>query len=230
MEKQYIDILTLFPDFFGPFLETSIIGRAIKEDKVTMHIHDIRDFATNKHAKVDDYPYGGGAGLVLMIQPIYDALTHCVNQNYSSETPEIIMLTPQGEPFTQKIAEELSTKEQLIFLCGHYEGFDERVRDHLVTRELSLGDFVMTGGEIPAMAMIDASVRLRDGVIKKASIEDDSFSNGVLEYPHYTRPQIFHGWQVPSVLTSGDHQKIAQWREEQSQKRTKERRPDLIKK
>lgn len=227
--KQHIDVLTLFPDFFTPFLKTSIIGRTVTEEKVAIHVHDIRDFTANKHLKVDDYPYGGGAGLVLMVQPIYDALAHCIQQPYSSEYPEIIMLTPQGEPFTHQIAEELSQKEQLIFLCGHYEGFDERVREHLVTRELSLGDFVMTGGEIPAMAMIDASVRLQAGVIKKDSIDDDSFANGMLEYPHYTRPQNFNGWTVPEVLLSGNHERIAKWRQEKSVEKTKQRRPDLLK-
>ena len=230
LKQQQIDILTLFPEFFDMFTKTSILGRAVAEENVAIHVHNIRDFTTNKHLKVDDYPYGGGAGLVLMVEPVYHALNHCVSQNYSAEIPEIIMMTPQGEPFTHEIAAELSQKDQLIFLCGHYEGFDERIREHLVTRELSLGDFVMTGGEIAAMAMIDASVRLREGVIKASSIDNDSFAQGLLEYPHYTRPQNFNGWEVPEVLLSGHHEKIAAWRQEQSEKRTAERRPDLLKK
>jgi tRNA (guanine37-N1)-methyltransferase len=226
--KQYIDILTLFPDMFVPFLTTSIIGRAIASDNIAVQLRNIRDFSTNKHDKVDDYPYGGGSGLVLMIQPIYDAIAASVAASKSEERPEIIMLTPQGEPFSHPIAQELATKQHLIFLCGHYEGFDERIREHLVTRELSLGDFVMTGGEIPAMAMIDASVRLRAGVIKPDSIADDSFATNMLEYPQYTRPQSFNGWDVPEVLLSGNHKEIANWRQNEQRRRTAARRPDLL--
>jgi len=228
--RQYIDVLTLFPEMFTPFLETSIIGRAAQTGNIDVNVQNIRDFATNKHAKVDDYPYGGGAGLVLMVQPIYDAITTTLSQSKSSTKPEVIMLTPQGTPFCHEIAQELAHTEHLIFLCGHYEGFDERIREHLVTRELSLGDFVMTGGEVAAMAMIDASVRLRPGVIKESSITDDSFANNMLEYPQYTRPQSFNGWDVPAVLTSGNHQAIADWRQEQQRVRTQARRPDLLKK
>jgi len=225
-----IDILTLFPELFAPFLSTSIIGRAIADEHVAINVRNIRDFAKNKHQKVDDYPYGGGAGLVLMVQPIFDAINASIEEDQAGVQPEVIMLSPQGEPFSHAIADELAGKEHLIFLCGHYEGFDERVREHLVTRELSLGDFVMTGGEIPSMAMIDATVRLMPGVIKAESIADDSFASNMLEYPHYTRPQSFNGWDVPAVLTSGNHAEIARWRTEMQQIRTATRRPDLLKK
>ncbi len=226
----HIDVLTLFPEMFPEVLNTSILGRAKKDGKVTVDLHNFRDFSTNPHHKVDDSPYGGGAGLVLAVQPIYDALQYCVNREERSEQAEIIMLTPQGTPFTHSIAEELSQKKHLIFLCGHYEGFDERIREHLVTRELSLGDFVLTGGEIASMAMIDATVRLLPEVIQKASHEDDSFAKGMLEYPHYTRPQSFNGWEVPEVLVNGNHKLIEEWRNAESLKRTKARRPDLLRK
>lgn len=226
----HIDVLTLFPEMFPGVLNTSILGRAKKDGKVTVDLHNFRDFSTNPHHKVDDYPYGGGSGLVLAVQPIYDALQYCVNREERREQAEIIMLTPQGTPFTHSIAEELSQKKHLIFLCGHYEGFDERIREHLVTRELSLGDFVLTGGEIASMAMIDATVRLLPEVIQKASHEDDSFANGMLEYPHYTRPQSFNGWEVPEVLVNGNHKLIEEWRNAESLKRTKARRPDLLRK
>lgn len=226
----HIDVLTLFPEMFPGVLNTSILGRAKKDGKVTVDLHNFRDFSTNPHHKVDDYPYGGGAGLVLAVQPIYDALQYCVNREERRGQAEIIMLTPQGTPFTHSIAEELSQKTHLIFLCGHYEGFDERIREHLVTRELSLGDFVLTGGEIASMAMIDATVRLLPEVIQKASHEDDSFANGMLEYPHYTRPQSFNGWEVPEVLVNGNHKLIEEWRNAESLKRTKARRPDLLRK
>jgi len=230
ISKQYIDVLTLFPNMFDAFLTTSIIGRAIADEHVSVTVRNIRDFAQNKHKKVDDYPYGGGAGLVLKVQPIYDAVMASVAASMSTQRPEIIMLTPQGTSFSHNIAAELAVKEHLIFLCGHYEGFDERIREHVVTRELSLGDFVLTGGEIPSMAMIDATVRLRPGVIKESSIRDDSFANNMLEYPQYTRPQSFNGWDVPAVLTNGNHAEIAKWRQTEQKKRTLIRRPDLLKK
>lgn len=226
-----IDVLSLFPEMFRDVFNHSIIKRAQEQESVSIYCHDFRQFSVNKHQKVDDTPYGGGAGMLLSIQPIYDALEFYKNEtNFREETGEIIMLTPQGEPFSQKIAQELSQKKQLIFLCGHYEGFDERIREHLVTRELSLGDFVLTGGELAAMTMIDATVRLLPEVIQKASHEGDSFSEGLLEYPQYTKPRTFNGWDVPEVLLSGNHQKIAQWRKQQSIERTIKRRPDLIQK
>ncbi|MGL5041649.1 MAG: tRNA (guanosine(37)-N1)-methyltransferase TrmD [Culicoidibacterales bacterium] len=225
-KKLHIDVLTLFPGMFEQVLNTSILGRAKEDGKFSVSLHNFRDFSLNPHKKVDDYPYGGGAGLVLTVQPIFDALEHVLAQKET--TPPIIMLTPQGEPFTHEIALQLAKEEHLVFICGHYEGFDERVREHLVTRELSLGDFVLTGGEIASMAMIDATVRLRPDVILQQSHEDDSFANGLLEYPHYTRPQNFNGWEVPEVLTSGHHERISKWRQQESMDRTRKRRPDLL--
>lgn len=225
----HIDILSLFPEMFTTVFNTSILGRATTNGQVSIDVHNFRTFAQNKHHKVDDYPYGGGAGLVLMVQPLHDAIKYCLEQyTLKTQPSKVIMLTPQGKPFTHKIAQSLAKADHLIFLCGHYEGFDERIREHLVTDELSLGDFVMTGGEIAAMAMIDATVRLLPGVIEVQSHEDDSFSRGLLEYPHYTRPSEFNGWKVPDVLLSGNHQNIADWREQKQLERTKTRRPDLL--
>ncbi|GBU10460.1 tRNA m(1)G37 methyltransferase [Erysipelotrichaceae bacterium] len=230
MAKLKIDILTLFPEMFGQVFSHSIIGRACDAQKVEIAYHDFRAFSENKHKNVDDYPYGGGAGLVLTVQPIFSALANCVEQSdVLAEKREIIMMTPQGEQFSHKIALELAQKEHLVFVCGHYEGFDERIREHLVTRELSLGDFVLTGGEMASMAMIDATVRLMPDVIQKQSHEDDSFATGLLEYPQYTRPRVFNGWEVPQILLSGHHLQIDTWRKEQSLIRTKKRRPDLLK-
>ena len=225
-----IDVLTLFPEMFTNVFATSILGRAVQDEHVELETINFRDYANNIHNKVDDYPYGGGAGLVLSVEPIYNALNACLEARPEiTETQrEVIMLTPQGEPFTHNIAVELTQKEHLVFICGHYEGFDERVREHLVTRELSIGDFVLTGGEIPAMAMIDATVRLLPGVIKHSSAHDDSFANGMLEYPQYTRPSEFNGWKVPNVLLSGHHVNIEKWRQDQSLLRTQTRRPDLL--
>jgi tRNA (guanine37-N1)-methyltransferase len=192
---------------------------------VSLQAVNFRDYSKNKHHKVDDYPYGGGQGMLLTPEPIFDAVTDIS----SNSKPRVILLCPQGERFTQKKAEELVKDEHLVFICGHYEGFDERIREHLVTDELSLGDFVLTGGETAAMVMIDAVVRLLPGALPKASShEDDSFSNGLLEFPQYTRPEDFRGMKVPDVLLSGNHAKIAEWRREQSLKRTLERRPDLL--
>lgn len=220
-----IDILTLFPDLFETFFTTSIIGRATAAEKVALQATNFRGYSKNKHHKVDDYPYGGGQGMLLAPEPIFDAVA-----NISKEVkPRIILLCPQGERFTQKKAEELASDEHLVFICGHYEGFDERIRQYLVTDELSLGDFVLTGGETAAMVMIDAIVRLLPGVLPKASShQDDSFSSGLLEFPQYTRPEDFRGMQVPAVLLSGNHDNIAKWRRTESLKRTLQRRPDLL--
>lgn len=220
-----IDILTLFPEMFETFFTTSIIGRAQHEERVSLRAVNFRDYSKNKHHKVDDYPYGGGQGMLLTPEPIFDAVA-----DISKETkPRIILLCPQGERFTQKKAEELASDEHLVFICGHYEGFDERIRQHLVTDELSLGDFVLTGGETAAMVMIDAVVRLLPGALPKASShEDDSFSSGLLEFPQYTRPEDFRDMKVPDVLLSGNHAKIAEWRRTESLKRTLERCPDLL--
>ena len=220
-----IDVLTLFPEMFDTFFATSIIGRATTEERVSLKAINFRNYSKNKHHKVDDYPYGGGQGMLLTPEPLFDAVA-----DISKEIkPRVILLCPQGEKFTQKKAEELTNVTHLIFICGHYEGFDERIRQHLVTDELSLGDFVLTGGETAAMVMIDAIVRLIPGTLSKTKAhEDDSFSNGLLEFPQYTRPEDFRGMKVPEVLLSGNHAKIAEWRRQQSLKKTLDRRPDLL--
>jgi len=220
-----INILTLFPEMFETFFTTSIIGRATAEARVSLQAVNFRDYSKNKHHKVDDYPYGGGQGMLLTAEPIFDAAADIA----TGASPRIILLCPQGERFTQKKAEELAGEEDLIFICGHYEGFDERIREHLVTDELSLGDFVLTGGETAAMVMIDAIVRLLPDALSKASShEDDSFSTGLLEFPQYTRPVDFRGMKVPDILLSGNHGKIAEWRRRESLRRTLNRRPDLL--
>ncbi len=220
-----VDILTLFPQIFdGPFTE-SIIKRAMERGLVNIDKHNIRDYSLSKHKNVDDYPFGGGAGMVMQVEPIHRCLQHLQEQRTYDE---VIYMSPDGEPFTQKIANELSTKKNLIFLCGHYKGVDERVREHLVTRELSLGDFVLTGGEIAAAAMIDAIVRLIPGALNdETSALSDSFQDDLISPPVYTRPANYQGWEVPAVLLSGHQAKIDEWRHEQSLIRTKERRPKL---
>lgn len=218
-----IDVLTLFPEMFAP-LDHSIVGRARALGQVEMVFTNFRDFSTNKHHKVDDYPYGGGAGMLLTPQPIFDAF-----DAIDKKRPRVIVTTPTGRRFDQQLAEEWATEEHLIFLCGHYEGFDQRIHDELATDEVSIGDFVMTGGELAAMVMIDATVRLIPEVLgDQASHEDDSFSTGLLEHPHYTRPADFRGLKVPDVLLSGNHANIETWRREQSLLRTYHRRPELL--
>lgn len=219
-----IDILTLFPEMFTEFLNTSIIKRAIVENKVIIKVYNIRDYSLDPHKKVDDYQFGGGAGMVLMPEPIFRAIDEI-------KTPEsvVLLMTPQGEPYNQKKAYELSNYKHLIIICGHYEGFDERIRT-LADMEISIGDYVLTGGEIPSMVITDSVVRLLDGVIDSESHLNDSFNNNLLDYPVYTKPQNFRGMEVPEVLLSGHHANIKKWRLEQSQKRTLERRPDLIEK
>jgi tRNA (guanine37-N1)-methyltransferase len=222
-----IDILSLFPEMFEGVLKTSILGKAAEKDVVSFKVTNFRDFTTNKHNKVDDYPFGGGAGMVLMPQPLFDAVD-AVRKEESAK-PRIILTSPQGKPFKQQDAEMLSKESSLIFICGHYEGFDERIPEHLVTDEYSIGDFVMTGGELAAMAMIDSIVRLLPGVLgNDTSAVTDSFSTGLLEHPHYTRPAEFRGMKVPDILLSGNHEKIAEWRQRESLRRTYERRPDLL--
>lgn len=220
-----IDILTLFPQIFeGPFTE-SILKRAVERDLVKIDLHNIRNYSLSKHKNVDDYPFGGGAGMVMSVEPIDRCLTHLKE---SKVYDEIIFMSPDGEPFTQKIANELSTKKNLVFLCGHYKGVDERVREHLVTRELSLGDFVLTGGELAAAAMVDAIIRLIPGALNdETSALSDSFQDDLISPPVYTRPAIYNGWEVPAVLLSGHQAKIDEWRHAQSLVRTKERRPKL---
>ncbi|WP_215190222.1 tRNA (guanosine(37)-N1)-methyltransferase TrmD [Exiguobacterium sp. s6] len=218
-----IDVLTLFPEMFAP-LDHSIVGRARTFGHVEMAFTNFRDFSTNKHHKVDDYPYGGGAGMLLTPQPIFDAF-----DAIAKTRPRVIVTTPTGRRFDQRMAEEWASEEHLIFLCGHYEGFDQRIHDELATDEVSIGDFVMTGGELAAMVMIDATVRLIPEVLgDQASHEDDSFSTGLLEYPHYTRPADFRGLKVPDVLLSGNHANIETWRRERSLERTYRRRPELL--
>jgi tRNA (guanine37-N1)-methyltransferase len=223
----HIDILTLFPEMFESPLGHSMMKRAQQKGLVEIACVNIRDFATNKHKSVDDYPFGGGAGLVMMVEPI----DKCIESLREQRTyDEVIYLSPDGEVFDQKIANQLSTKKNLMFLCGHYKGVDERVREHLVTRELSLGSFVLTGGELAAATMVDAIVRLLPGVLNdEQSALSDSFQDDLLSPPVYTRPSEYKGWKVPDILLSGHAAKIEEWRHEQSMERTKERRPDLLK-
>ncbi|RZT22965.1 tRNA (guanosine(37)-N1)-methyltransferase TrmD [Fictibacillus sp. BK138] len=222
-----IDVLSLFPDMFSGVFGQSILKKAQEKSAVQFQVHDFREYSTNKHRNVDDYPYGGGAGMVLTPQPLFDAVETLTEE--TSERPRIILLCPQGERFSQKKAEELSKEKHLIFLCGHYEGYDERIREHLVSDEISIGDYVLTGGELGAMVVIDAVTRLLPGVLgKEESHLQDSFSTGLLEHPQYTRPADFRGMKVPDVLMSGNHKNIEEWRKKESLKRTYERRPDLL--
>ncbi|UII57864.1 tRNA (guanosine(37)-N1)-methyltransferase TrmD [Cytobacillus spongiae] len=223
-----IDVLTLFPEMFEGVLGHSILKKAAESNAVKYDVHNFRQFADNKHQTVDDYPYGGGAGMVLKPQPIFDAVSH-IQAEAKQSKPRIILLCPQGQRYTQKKAEELATEDHLIFICGHYEGYDERIREHLITDELSIGDFVLTGGELGAMVVIDSVVRLLPNVLgNEESHMKDSFSTGYLEHPHYTRPADFRGMKVPDVLISGNHRLIEEWRARESLRRTYKRRPDLL--
>lgn len=218
-----IDIITIFPEMFEGPLNISILKRAKEKGIIEINIHNLRDYTTDKHRSVDDYPYGGGAGMVMKPEPIF----RCV-RSLKKDYSEIILLTPQGEVYNQKIAEELSRKEHLIFICGRYEGIDERVRC-IVTREISIGDYILSGGEIPALVIIDSIVRLLPGVVGDPnSLKEESFQEGLLEYPQYTHPRNFEGMEVPEVLLSGDHEKIRRWRRKEALKRTLLRRPDLL--
>ena len=219
-----IDILTLFPSMFDGFLNQSIIARAREEGQVEINIHNFRDYSLDPHKKVDDYGFGGGAGMVLMAQPIFDAV-----EALRRTDTKVILMTPQGIPYKQKQAYSLAHEKHLIIICGHYEGFDERIRT-LADFEISIGDYVLTGGEIPSMVIVDSVVRLLSGVIEEESHLNDSFSNGLLDYPVYTKPVDFRGMKVPEVLLSGHHANINKWRYEESLKKTKERRPDLLEK
>ena len=219
-----IDILTLFPDMFDGVFTESIIKRAQESRKVEINFHDFRKFTLDPHLKVDDTPFGGGAGMVLMCQPIVDCL-----ESIKTDKSKVILLTPSGVPYKQKMAYDLSKEEHLIIICGHYEGFDERILN-FVDMEVSIGDYVLTGGEIPAMVLVDSIVRLLPGVINEQSHLEDSFNeNYLLDYPTYTKPRVYRGMEVPEVLVSGDHAKVDKWRYEQSLKKTEERRPDLLK-
>lgn len=222
-----IDVLTLFPEMFEGVFTSSILGKAQEKQLVQLNAVNFRDFSESKHGTVDDTPYGGGGGMVLKPEPIFSAVGHLIGQ--STVKPRVILMCPQGEPWSQARAQQMSDEQHLIFICGHYEGYDERIREHLVTDEISIGDYVLTGGEIPAMAVIDSVVRLRPGVLgNETSAVTDSFSDGLLEYPHYTRPPEFRGWKVPDILLSGHHANIEVWREKQALYRTWKRRPELI--
>lgn len=223
-----IDVLTLFPEVLVPFFAASIIGRACQAGLVAIHGTNIRDFAKDKHRSVDDRPFGGGPGMVLMCDPVFAAVEHIEKEHESP--PLRILLTPQGERLNQSLALELSRSSGLVVICGHYEGFDERIRQGLSAREISIGDYVLSGGEAAAMVLVDAVVRLIPGALgDEFSAAEESFSEGLLEYPQFTRPREFRGMNVPEVLLSGDHGAIAAWRMEQSRVRTRERRPDLLK-
>ena len=220
------DIITLFPSMFrGPFDE-SIIKRARKKGILEINLHNLRDFTDDRHRTVDDLPYGGGAGMVMKPEPLFRAVEKVKEEKRSSW--KVILLSPQGQPFAQEKAKELAEEEGLIFICGHYEGVDERVREHLIDEELSLGDFVLTGGELAAMVIVDAIARMLPEVLGcKDSIREDSFYQTLLDYPHYTRPTEFRGWKVPGVLISGNHQKIREWRKKKKLENTCKKRPDL---
>ena len=223
------DIMTLFPDLVKTVLGESVIGRAQKSGALEINCHNIRDFSKDKHRRVDDTPYGGGKGMLMMAPPIYDCYEH-ICENHSSEiNRRVIYMSPRGAVFNQKKAEELSKYDNLIIICGHYEGIDQRIIDEIVDEEISIGDFVLTGGEIPACIVVDAVSRLVDGVLSDPECyEKESISSGMLEYPQYTRPYEFHGVCVPDVLISGNHAKIDAWRNEMALKVTKEKRPDLL--
>ena len=216
-----IDILSLFPNMFAGFLEESIIARAMAKHKVEIKIHNFRDFSLDPHGKVDDTPYGGGAGMVLMCQPIFDCI-----KSLKTKDSFVVMLTPDGKTYNQEIAKKFSKKKHLILLCGHYEGFDERIKS-ICDEVISIGDFILTGGEIPSMVITDSVVRLLDGVIDQESLESESFNNNLLDYPTYTKPRVYEGMEVPSVLLSGDHKKIQEYRLNEQIKKTKSLRNDL---
>lgn len=225
-----IDILTIFPEMIRCGADFSILKRAQENNLIAVFVHNIRDFAEDKHRSTDEPPYGGGAGMVMKPEPIFKAVEH-VKSEYWTEHSRVILASPQGELFDQARALEMSKCPHLVFVCGHYEGVDERVREHLVTAELSIGNYILTGGELPALVMLDAVARLVPGVLgAEQSALEESFSEGLLEYPQYTRPSDFRGWEVPDVLLSGHHREIAKWRRLQSLKRTLERRPDLLEK
>jgi tRNA (guanine37-N1)-methyltransferase len=222
------DIFTLLPEVFPAYLDTSILKRARERGLIDVRVHNIRDYAHDRHHTTDDTPYGGGGGMVMKPGPVFEAVESALG---ADPVCPVIMLTPQGRVFDQRVAQELSQHERIALICGRYEGIDERIREHLVTDEISVGDYVLTGGELPALLIVDAVSRLLPDVLgDPTGAEDDSHSNGLLEYPHYTRPPEFRGWTVPEVLLSGDHAKIDKWRREQSLLRTLKKRPDLLEK
>jgi len=223
-----IDIITIFPKMFKPVLNESIVKRAQNKGKVEFRVHDLRRYSSDKHKKVDDRPFGGGSGMVMGPGPIFNAVKH-IKRLSSSGRPRVILLCPQGRKLDQKTVRSLAKHKHLVLICGHYEGVDERVRRRLVDEEISVGDYILTGGELPAMVLIDSITRLIPGVLgDKNSLNFESFEGNLLEYPHYTRPADFKGMRVPEVLLSGDHKKIEAWRAKEALKRTKQRRPDLL--
>jgi len=226
------EVFTLLPEVFPPYLESSILLRARQRGLIDVRIHNIRDYTHDRHHVTDDTPYGGGGGMVMKPEPVFEAVESVLGFSSAHAQPPpipVILLTPQGRVFTQRVAEELSRQERIALLCGRYEGVDERIREYLVTDEISIGDYVLTGGELPALMVIDAVSRLLPGVLgDPTGAEDDSHSMGLLEYPHYTRPPEFRGWKVPDVLLSGDHAKIEKWRREQALARTLSKRPDML--
>src|SRR5215213_1519303 len=224
------EVFTLLPEVFPPYLDSSILQRARQRGLIDVRVHNIRDYTQDKHHTTDDTPYGGGGGMVMKPEPVFEAVEAVLGVALLQPMPlPIILLTPQGRVFTQRMAEELSAHERIALLCGRYEGVDERIREHLVTDEISIGDYVLTGGELPALMVIDAVSRLLPGVLgDPTGAEDDSHSMGLLEYPHYTRPPEFRGWKVPDVLLSGDHARIEKWRREQALTRTLNKRPDML--
>ncbi|MCL2281209.1 MAG: tRNA (guanosine(37)-N1)-methyltransferase TrmD [Dehalococcoidia bacterium] len=225
-----IDILTLFPQFFSTLLQSAIFQRAQDKEMVSFNVYNIRDYTHDKHHIADDYPFGGGAGMLLKPEPVFEALEDVLKDRHADEPPiPVILTTPQGQIFSQSLAYQLSQHKRIAILCGHYEGIDDRVREHLVTHEVSIGDYVLSGGELPALVIADALVRLIPGVLgSEESAVADSHSDGLLEYPQFTRPADFRGWKVPEVLLSGNHAKIAAWRREQSILKTAHKRPDML--
>jgi len=224
-----IDILTIFPKMFPPVLDESIVKRAQKKGRVKIFLHDLRDYTADKHRKVDDRPFGGGSGMVMRPEPIFNAIEKIRAQG-TGHRVQVILLCPRGKTLNQKIAKRFAKQRHLILICGHYEGVDERVRRQLVDEEISIGDYVLTGGELPAMVLVDSVVRLLPGVLgDKNSLKFESFEDNLLEYPHYTRPAVFRGLKVPQVLLSGAHKKIDLWRREEAVKKTRRNRPDLLK-
>jgi tRNA (guanine37-N1)-methyltransferase len=228
------EVFTLLPEVFPPYLDTSILNRARQRGLIDVRVHNIRDYTHDKHHTTDDTPYGGGGGMVMKPEPVFEAVESILGLETLQAQPvtvPVILLTPQGRVFTQRVAEEFSRYERIALICGRYEGVDERIREHLVTDEISIGDYVLTGGELPALMIIDAVSRLIPGVLgDPTGAEDDSHSMGLLEYPHYTKPPEFRGWKVPDVLASGNHAKIDEWRREQALTRTFRKRPDMLEK
>ncbi len=223
------DVLTIFPGMFASLTDFSLIRKAREKGILRVDVHDIREHAEDRHRMTDDYPYGGGGGMVMKIEPVAKALQAVLSESESGERPVVVLLTPQGETFNQGMAEELARFSRIVLICGHYEGVDERIREHLADREISIGDYVLTGGELPAMVVIDAVSRLIPEFLgNRESARQDSFSSGLLEYPQYTRPRSFRGWEVPEVLLSGNHREIEAWRKAESLRRTRLRKPELL--